>query len=232
MWVHGRRRGSYVVSSTGRGPRLGGPDDFFQTPAWCVDRLLEAWHPPGGFWLDPGAGEGAIMRAVDARRDDVTWVAVESRAQRLPVLSAITKYVEIADFLACRLPEQATPIAAVLANPPFNQAFDFVRRAREIAPEAQVCMLLRIAFLATETRAAFMRENPPDVYVLPNRPSFTPDGKTDSADYAWFCWRPGARIGGLRVYSTSKADRGRGKRPEPQVDLSKMEHQPPRERNA
>lgn len=212
MWVHGRWRGSYVVSSTGRGPRLGGPDDFFQTPSWCVDRLLEAWHPPGGFWLEPGAGEGAIMRAVDARRDDVTWAAIESRAQCLPTLSAITKYVEIADFLTCRLPDQVGTIAAVLGNPPFNQAFDFVRRAREIAPEAQVCMLLRIAFLATETRADFMREYPPDVYVLPNRPSFTPDGKTDSADYAWFNWRPGAVIGGLRVLaSTPKSDRGKAR---------------------
>jgi hypothetical protein len=27
----------------------------------------------------------------------------------------------------------------------------------------------------------------PDIYVIPNRPSFT-GGKTDSIEYAWFVW--------------------------------------------
>lgn len=54
-----------------------------------------------------------------------------------------------------------------------------------------MAILLRLNFLGTEGRSAFMREHAPDVYVLPNRPSFT-GTKTDSIEYVWFVW-PGAR---------------------------------------
>jgi hypothetical protein len=44
-----------------------------------------------------------------------------------------------------------------------------------------------------------MRARTPDVYVLPNRPSFT-GGSTDSIEYAWFVWRTrAARSGTIRV---------------------------------
>ena len=33
-----------------------------------------------------------------------------------------------------------------------------------------------------------MTKHPPDLYVLPNRPSFTKNGNTDSIEYAWFVW--------------------------------------------
>ena len=49
----------------------------------------------------------------------------------------------------------------------------------------RVVMLLRLNFLAGGGRADFMRAQEPDVYVLPNRPSFTGHG-TDSCEYAWF----------------------------------------------
>lgn len=51
-----------------------------------------------------------------------------------------------------------------------------------------VCMLLRVNFLGSQKRAAWMRANTPSVYVLPKRPSFKSDGKTDATEYAWFLW--------------------------------------------
>jgi hypothetical protein len=51
-------------------------------------------------------------------------------------------------------------------------------------------MLLRLNFLGSSVRAQFMRSHTPDVYVLPNRPSFTGNG-TDSIEYTWFVWRHG-----------------------------------------
>lgn len=64
------------MSATGRSDvrRL---DDFYATPAWCVRRLLEGVNPPGGLWLEPCAGDGAIIRAVEEMRADVKWHAVE-----------------------------------------------------------------------------------------------------------------------------------------------------------
>ena len=49
-----------------------------------------------------------------------------------------------------------------------------------------------------------MRAQEPDVYVLPNRPSFTGHG-TDSCEYAWFVFgasRPKPR-GLVRVLATT-----------------------------
>ncbi len=55
-----------------------------------------------------------------------------------------------------------------------------------------VAALLRLGFLASATRKnLFATVGIPDVYVLAHRPSFTGNGKTDGADYAWCVWGPG-----------------------------------------
>jgi hypothetical protein len=69
-----------------------------------------------------------------------------------------------------------------------------------------------VNYLASNKRAAFMQENCPDVYILPNRPSFSGAGGTDSIEYAWMVWRPmpgsGNRVGMLQVLDTTpKAER-------------------------
>jgi len=66
------------MSATGRG-RERDEHDFYETPAWCVHRLLEAVPQlPGGAWLEPCAGKGAIIRAVnEVRKDPIHWTAVE-----------------------------------------------------------------------------------------------------------------------------------------------------------
>ena len=43
-----------------------------------------------------------------------------------------------------------------------------------------------------------MRAKPPDVFVLPDRPSFTGEG-SDSADYAWFVWPSTIRAARFQV---------------------------------
>ena len=52
-------------------------------------------------------------------------------------------------------------------------------------------MLLRLNWLGSEDRAAWLRRHPPSVYVLPNRPSFVEGGGTDATEYAWFIWGEG-----------------------------------------
>lgn len=53
-------------------------------------------------------------------------------------------------------------------------------------------MLLRLNFLGSQRRAAWLRAWTPDVYVLPRRPSFTGRG-TDSCEYAWCVWHEDRR---------------------------------------
>ncbi len=201
------------MSSTGRGPRLGGPDDYYITPSWCVDRLLEVWHPSErGTWVEPAAGNGAIIRVAKRRRPDVSWAAVEVREEERAALEATGASVEIGDFL------QTAPIpgvTAVLGNPPFSLAMPFVGRALSLYPEARVAFLLRLNFAGSEERGSFMRRCPPSVFVLPNRPSFA-GGKTDSCEYAWFSWPRGEHRerneGHFRVLASTAARERRSAR--------------------
>jgi hypothetical protein len=55
-------------------------------------------------------------------------------------------------------------------------------------------LLLPLNWLGGDARGKWLRAVPmycPDLYVLPNRPSFTADGATDSLNYAWMVWDPG-----------------------------------------
>ncbi len=194
------------MSATGRGERLGGPDDFYATPAYCVNRLLEAVDLPGGRWVEPGAGSGAIVRAVNAHRADVTWTVVEKRGEEETGLRSLDRVfnVLIADFLGDSF-VGGDGATVVIGNPPYNAAIDFITRCLALFPRAHVAFLLRLNFAASGSRAALMRRCPPDVYVLPNRPSFR-NGKTDATEYAWFVWPPYMRTHGtFQVLATTPA---------------------------
>lgn len=181
------------MSSTNRGSQRS-PADFYPTPAWCVARLLETVSLPGGRWLEPCAGDGDIIRACSALRDDLTWSAAELREACRPALRAATgapDRVRIGDLFDAGDWIQAQSPAVIITNPPF-------RLAREVLDfslnrGATVALLLRLNFLASASRAELMRRFPPDVHVLPNRPSFVGGGKTDSVEYAWFVW-PGGGV--------------------------------------
>lgn len=166
------------------------PADYYTTPSWCVRRLLEAWWAPCiDYWVEPSAGNGAIIRAVNAVRSDVQWLASEIRPEERDALALVDHCrVEICDFLHAEpFSYAARDVRVVLGNPPYSLAEEFVHRAMLLYPRAEIVFLLRIAFLSSKERAPFMREHPPDVYVLPDRPSFIGSGG-DNADYAWFRW--------------------------------------------
>ncbi len=160
--------------------------DVYPTPAWCVHRLLEEVELPGGHWCEPCAGDGAILRAVRDVRQDVTWSAIEIRSECRGALEAKGAATQIADALTCAWRLRPEPLSAVVTNPPYNLAEVFLAKALREA--ANVALLLRLDFLGSERRAHLLRATPPDVYVLPNRPSFVA-GKTDNCEYAWLVWR-------------------------------------------
>lgn len=162
------------------------PDDFYETPAWCVRRLLEAVDLPGGVWIEPSAGHGAIIKAVNAIRSDVRWAGFEIRPEAREHLDPLVfNHGSVnMDFLKTNWLD--TP-AVVIGNPPYSQAMEFVTHA--LYSGAYVAFLLRLNFLGSDKRSAFMRGHMPDVYVLPNRPSFT-GGGTDAIEYAWMVWPP------------------------------------------
>jgi hypothetical protein len=152
-----------------------------------VDRLLEAWAPRPGTLLEPAAGDGALIAAVNAKLGPRDWLAVESRATTATACQAAGAYPVITDFLTWEPPAGTTDaVSTVITNPPFSLCEEFIRHADEICPAADLVFLVRLGFLSSQERVALWQEvGIPDVYVLPNRPSFTGNGKTDSSDYAW-----------------------------------------------
>lgn len=180
------------MSATNRGA-IRRDADYYPTPAWCVRALLKTVQLPGGRWLEPAAGDGAIIRVVLEHRRDVSFAACDIDETHRPSLeNAGAALIRIDDFVKLERyePVPVTPYyQVVITNPPFSQAMEFTEAALRRAPV--VVMLLRLNWLASQKRNAFLRENPPSVYVLPRRPSFTGTG-TDATDYAWMVWGMGA----------------------------------------
>lgn len=192
------------MSATGRSDvRL--IDDAYETPGWCVERLLDVLDLPDGCWLEPCAGNGAIIQAVKLYDYAVNWTAVEKRPECEAALRLLTPRVRIEDFLSAELEHREE---VVITNPPYSLAEEFVKKSLGIGQ--WVIMLLRLNWLASQRRAAFMLEHPPDVYVLPNRPSFTGKG-TDATEYAWFVWPPDRKreYGSIQVLSTTPRENRR-----------------------
>lgn len=180
------------MSATNRS-RVRIPMDNYPTPSWCVRRLLEAVDLPVGAWLEPAAGDGAIIRAVNrhfaAMPMEPEWTGVEVRSD-----APLADGVFCADFLTHDFGSRRFDVA--ISNPPYSIAQEFIERCLGLADVT--VMLLRLNYLGSETRSDFMREHTPDIYALPNRPAFV-RGKADSCEYAWFVWGQGGGRGGGQV---------------------------------
>lgn len=173
------------------------PFDFYSTPTWCVHRLLEkVQFPSAGYWLEPSAGNGAIVKAIHSFKGNRVFNSplpsnihvVEIQEQLKEDLQALTPNVYVGDFLKydfTKISATGQKAEVCIGNPPYNQALPIIQHALKQANT--VCMLLRINFLSSEKRAAWMQANVPDLYVLPNRPKFK-NNASDACEYGWFTW--------------------------------------------
>lgn len=109
-------------------------DDLYETPAVAVQALLKVECIPLCVW-EPSCGHGAIVRELRATgraviaTDLVDYGCPDSEARR--------------DFLLER--EAPDGVPAIVMNPPFKLADEFVAHAISLVPE--VYALLRVAFL-------------------------------------------------------------------------------------
>lgn len=185
--------GSDVLAPTG------GDEEYFPTPAWPVHALLRALPDlPSGLWVEPAVGEGAIVRAVEELRPGrQRWAICELRkgvaartAAELRRLGIEVAHVFEGSFFDAPATFNGADLA--VTNPPFSLSLDFAEEClRRGGPASSTLLLLRQAFKAGVTRAAFHRRHPSDEHVLPRRPSFGHGGETDKWDYSWFAWGPG-----------------------------------------
>jgi hypothetical protein len=194
------------MSATNRGA-VRADKDFYPTNSWIVHRFLEAWQPRdlARPWLEPCAGEGSIIGAVNEIWKGVSWHAVELNGdgavvEKLSAAGARTIWPGW-DFLKWEpqgmMHAVTRPYAVAFTNPPYSIAWDVIKHAMQFAE--QVVMLLRVNFLGSEGRAAWLKEHTPNMYILPNRPSYgvNEHGRkgTDATEYAWYVWDATRRRG-------------------------------------
>jgi hypothetical protein len=178
--------------------------DWYRSPAWTLLRLREKLALPqhaAAKYIEPGAGDGILIRAFDTwqerrRLPRPSWDAYEIDEQHRRMLDTTGARVVISDFLlSVALGSFRYDVA--LGNPSYELAEPVFRHCRAMA--RQVALLLPLDFLGSAERQAMFASDMPDVYVLPQRPTFVVVNKLDergketttSSDaqvYGWFHW--------------------------------------------
>lgn len=168
-----------------RAPLVDRKDDLYETPDMAVHALLAAEELPETIW-EPACGPGRIVRVL------------RSAGRKVYATDLIDYGLEDSehggDFLMERPP--SFHIGAVVTNPPFKLADQFVRHAVLLCP--RVYRLLRLAFLESERRRDLLdHELLARVYVfrkrLPmmHRQGWNGPRSSSAMPFAWFVWQWG-----------------------------------------
>lgn len=167
--------------------------DRYYTPPWlvrqCVSIVLPQVLPvPPRSILEPSAGGGAftlslrnaypeaLIHANDLDETVKTWKGADKSMH--------------SDFLAWKKAplNNGDFYDLCVGNPPFTLALAFVKTGLRVANV--VTYILRQGFMSSAERCPILRDEirPSNVHIIAHRPSFTADGNTDSADYAFITW--------------------------------------------
>jgi hypothetical protein len=168
-------------SQSRRAPLAERGDDLYETPIVATRALLRVEKLPKYLW-EPAAGRGMIVNVLREAGHEVLATDL--------VDYGIRTHFSGRDFLWEKLPEGCE---AVVTNPPFKLAGEFVEHAINICP--RVIMLLRLAFLESERRTCILENcGLARVYVFRKRlPMMHRDNwqghKANSGmAFAWFVW--------------------------------------------
>lgn len=175
------------MSATNRGG-IRRISDFYPTPKETVKSFLDAFPlPQEGTVLEPGAGDGSIIKVLK-KYGDFSIDAVEIREEEQDHLQKLGVNVMMGDYLNMDIDKKYD---LIIGNPPFGQAMEFIEKSLKLLkPTGTLAFLLRTAFLESDKRFSFWQNHPlTGLYTLHKRPSFTGKG-TDAASYSWFVWQP------------------------------------------
>lgn len=174
------------MSSTNRGVERD-IDDAYHTPpalALLICKTLERdFSLEPARVLEPGSGRGSFLRAAT-----LTWPNAEVMGVEISqVLAAQSRFPGVTviegDFVL------HSPLLApnlIVGNPPFKHAEAFIEKSLKIIQDqGVVAFILRLNFLGSQERYQKFHKRLPlaHVYVMPARPGFTADGRSDSTEY-------------------------------------------------
>lgn len=153
-------------------------DDFYPTPPYATEALLEREKFRGNIW-EPACGEGDMSKVLIGRGYQVISTDLVDRG-----------YGEGGvDFL-----QTEKVVGNITTNPPYRLALDFVLHAKKCARH-KIAMFLKTVFLESEARyEMFQDEEFPlkCMYQFSKRVSLYRNGKkmknSGMISYAWFVW--------------------------------------------
>jgi len=162
----------------------------------CCKRLAQAVNPL--LVVEPSAGEGAFVRAVKEVWPKAFISVNEIRLECIDKLHAAgATEVTNSDWLNWREARTFSKkqLDLIVGNLPYNVAVEHIKHSFEVSNNGTViAFLLRMAFLGSQDRARDFWPHYPlhSVHPIAERPSFTPDGKTESSEYGFFVWSKGS----------------------------------------
>lgn len=182
------------VLAGGSGSRMRVPNDYYATPPYATNKLLDALNSDGitleGSILEPSCGGGHISDVLISRYG-------LDRVYSFDLVDRGYQYMNgVSDFI-----EDPFPVFDnIITNPPFKLAEKFIRKSLLIAND-KVIMLCRIQLLEGIERNKMFKDTPLRyVYVhssrvstLRNGEEFDENGKkwASTLCLAWFIWEQG-----------------------------------------
>lgn len=174
-----------------------GAIEFFETDASLAEAgVLAVDHFTYGRRftkiLDVGAGTGRYGAALRKFYPDAHIAGIEISS--LPPHPAYTTWVKDNYLTMARLVEKAN---LVLGNPAFTPVEEMIEISIDNLEFGGIlCFLVRAALIAGQDRNMYLYQSTPwrAMYILPERPSFTANGHTDTkTEYAYILFQKGYR---------------------------------------
>jgi hypothetical protein len=147
---------------------------IYETPEWVTSALLaHGFRKPSVVW-EPACGNGKMVRILELLDAEVIGTDLSTGQ----------------DFFTTEPPAD---LDAIITNPPFELAQEFIERALDLTREARgfVAMLLRTDFDHAKTRQHIFKDHPAFAgkLVLTKRIRWFEDTiGSPSVNHAWFYW--------------------------------------------
>jgi len=154
--------------------------DFYQTPTWCIDKLLEKEIFNKNIH-EPCSWAGAISKVLEK-----AWYNVLSQDIREDKGVYWEKWQDLLQY-------DKPKFWDIVTNPPYFIAKEFIEKSLTLT-EWKVAMLLKLSFLESKWRYEFFKNTPlKKVYVFCKRvnmyPEWQPMPKNSwTIAYAWYIW--------------------------------------------
>lgn len=171
-------------------------NDFYPTPAQLTKELLKRVEISGTVF-ECCAGKSDISkeltldnRITDVTTNDINYVLDVDYSEDASKQSSWDYYDWLRDW--------------IITNPPFTKAPEIIPLAWDNCIVG-IAMLLRLSYLEpAKNRGTWLQEHSQyltDLIIFGQpRPSFTSDGKVDTATTAWFVWQKKPKLVGTQLH--------------------------------